>query len=112
MTDSELTLDFATSALRDMERLRTFLAAQQDPLAADFLPFMLDAIHVLLLQPGIGRPVVAGRFRELIVERGHSGYLVRYHYSRTRQHVAILRIRHQRECGYLEAEAADENDDF
>ena len=54
-------------------------------------------------QPGIGRPV-GGGLRELIISRGHSGYLARYHLDVARQRIWVLRIRHQRESGYHDDE--------
>jgi plasmid stabilization system protein ParE len=96
-------------AWSDIDRLEDFLLTAQDPLHGNLVDFLFEAMAVLKLQPGIGRPVLAGMHRELIVERGHSGYLARYHYDRARRQVVVLRIRHQRECGYLEAEAADDD---
>lgn len=112
MSPTPVRLSLHPRAWADMERLENFLLLTQDPLKGGLVDFLFESMGVLRLQPGVGRPVQAGKERELIVERGHSGYLVRYHYDRLRQHVVILRIRHQRECGYLELDAADENDDF
>lgn len=79
------------------------MLAQEDPLAGSLLAFVMHALTVLKHQPGIGRPVEAGQ-RELIIERGRSGYLARYDYQRSLQHVTILRLRHQRESGYTPEE--------
>lgn len=38
--------------------------------------------------------------RELIIDRGRSGYLARYQYRRESGVVTVLRIRHQHESGY------------
>ncbi len=102
-------LDIAAAAWEDLLRLQEFLLRQGDPAVDEWMDFILDAIGVLEKQPGIGRPQPGG-LRELIIERGRTGYLTLYAYDRERQYVRILRIRHQRECGYLEADAADDID--
>jgi len=93
------TIDIAPAAFQDLERLEDFLADAGDPMAGFLLPFILEALGILTLQPGIGRPVEE-RQRELIIHRGRGGYLARYDYQRQIGHVTILRIRHQREAGY------------
>jgi plasmid stabilization system protein ParE len=92
-------IDIAPSAFQDLERLEDFLVDADDPMAGFLLPFILEALAILALQPGIGRPV-DGQKRELIIHRGRSGYLARYDYQRHIGHVTVLRIRHQREAGY------------
>lgn len=99
-------------AWSDIERLESFLLLTQDGLHGELVDFLFEAMSVLRLQPGVGRPVLSGIYRELIVERGHSGYLVRYHYDRDSREVSILRIRHQRESGYSDADAAEEDNNF
>lgn len=104
-------LDYAAAFWADLLRVQEFLLIQGDPGADAMVESILDAVELLGKQPGIGRPMPGG-LRELIIERGHAGYLALYRYDRSRQYVRVLRLRHQRECGYLEAEAADENDDM
>ena len=87
------------SALGDLERLQDFLRNSQDPLTAQWLAFVADALDVLTHQPGIGRPVVGG-LRELIIRRGHTGYLAQYRLDEASGVVLVARIRHQRESGY------------
>jgi len=72
-------------------------------MAGELLDFILDALHVLTHQPGIGRPVEGG-LRELIISRRRSGYLARYAFDHARDLVLVARIRHQRESGYSEGE--------
>jgi plasmid stabilization system protein ParE len=96
-------ISIAHKALDDLHRLEDFLLEQSDPLAGDLLPFVMQGLAVLMLQPGVGRPVGAGH-RELIISRGRGGYLARYQYQRERQVVTVLRIRHQKESGYTEEE--------
>jgi plasmid stabilization system protein ParE len=63
------------------------------------LAFIMDALHVLTHQPGIGRPIDGG-LRELIISRRRSGYLAKYHFDEAAEIVRVLRLRHQRESGY------------
>ena len=91
------------AAFDDLLRLEEFLAESEDPLAGELLDFILDALHVLTHQPGIGRPVEGG-LRELIISRKRSGYLARYELDQVRDLVMVARIRHQRESGYSEGE--------
>ncbi|MFT4194365.1 type II toxin-antitoxin system RelE/ParE family toxin [Ottowia sp.] len=92
-------LSLSAAALRDLERLQDFLRESSDPLEADLLDFVADALDVLTHQPGIGRPLRGGQ-RELIIGRGASGYLAQYRLDSARNVVLVLRIRHQRESGY------------
>ena len=91
------------AAFDDLLRLEEFLAQSEDPMAGELLDFILDALHVLTHQPGIGRPVEGG-LRELIISRRRSGYLARYEFDQLRNLVLVARIRHQRESGYSEGE--------
>jgi plasmid stabilization system protein ParE len=91
------------AAFDDLLRLEEFLAESEDPMAGELLDFILDALHVLTHQPGIGRPVEGG-LRELIISRRRSGYLARYEFDQVRDLVMVARIRHQRESGYSEGE--------
>ena len=86
-------------ALADSERLQDFLTANNDPLEASLMSFITDAFDILTHQPGIGRPVKEG-LRELIIERGASGYLAKYSIDRAALTVRVLRLRHQKEIGY------------
>lgn len=90
-------------AQHDLMRLEAFLWDSGDPQAAQLFAFLLDGLHVLTHQPGIGRPVGEG-LRELIISRGRSGCLARYRFDQVRQRVQVLRIRHQRESGYRDDE--------
>lgn len=92
-------IDIAPAAFQDLERLEDYLAEVDDPMAGFLLPFIMEALAILALQPGIGRPV-EGHQRELIIRRGRGGYLARYNYQCPIGHVTVLRIRHQREAGY------------
>lgn len=87
----------------DLVRLEQCLFDSGDPLAQSTFDFLLDGLHVLTHQPGIGRPM-GGGVREGVLSRGKGGYLARYHFDVSTQVVRILRIRHQRESGYTEDE--------
>jgi plasmid stabilization system protein ParE len=91
------------AALDDLIRLEEFLLDSDDPMLGDLLDFILDALHVLTHQPGIGRPVEGG-LRELIISRRRSGYLARYAFDDARDLILVARIRHQRESGYPDGE--------
>jgi plasmid stabilization system protein ParE len=90
-------------AFNDLRRLEEFLFESNDPLAGELLDYILDALHVLSHQPGIGRPVGAG-LRELIISRRRGSYLARYEFDEAKDLVLVARIRHQRESGYLQEE--------
>ncbi|MBK6999357.1 MAG: type II toxin-antitoxin system RelE/ParE family toxin [Rhodoferax sp.] len=91
------------AAFNDLLRLEEFLVESDDLMAGELLDFILDALQVLTHQPCIGRPVEGG-LRELIISRGHSGYLARYEFDDDRDLVLVARIRHQRESGYSDGE--------
>ena len=94
----------AQAAALDLERLQDFLEVAGDPASGDIVDFITDAIDVLTHQPGIGRPVQGNRqgVRELIIDRGSSGYLAQYRIQRSINQVTVVRIRNQRESGYLD----------
>jgi plasmid stabilization system protein ParE len=94
-------LRLSSQALGDLERLQDFLRHTQSPLAQEWLAFVIDALDVLTHQPGIGRPMPGG-LRELIIKRGHSGYLAQYRIDEAAGVVQVARVRHQRESGYPE----------
>ena len=59
-----------------------------------------QSVRLLIKHPGIGRPIegMPAPFRELVIDFGNSGYLVRYHQGPDR--VTLLAVRHQKETGY------------
>ena len=90
-------------AIEDIERCEAFLEDAGDPFAGELTAFIFDALRVLTHQPGIGRPAELG-MRELIIARGHSGYLVLYQLDGKAGIVRVLRLRHQRESGYADGD--------
>ncbi|QTD45426.1 type II toxin-antitoxin system RelE/ParE family toxin [Ottowia testudinis] len=103
MTIGGIELILTPEAQHDLVRLEELLWHGGDPEAAPLFAFLMDGLHVLTRQPGIGRPV-GGGLRELIISRGRSGYLARYHLDLARHRIWVLRIRHQRESGYTDDE--------
>ena len=92
-------LTYAKSALADLDRVADFLL-ESDPAAAPAtIDLIAEAVEVLANHPLIGRPVEEG-LRELVVSRGHSGYIALYSHEAVDDAVLILAVRHQREAGY------------
>ncbi len=100
------TVRIAKAAAADLERLQDFLEVAGDPASTELMFFIIDALDVLTHQPGIGRPVEGDKqgSRELIIDRGSSGYLAQYRIQRGLNQVTVVRIRHQRESGYFDTE--------
>jgi plasmid stabilization system protein ParE len=96
-------LIWSPSALKDNYRLYRFLVEKDKGAASRAIKAIKKGVNVLLLQPGIGRPLddFPAQFRELVVSFGDSGYVVRYHFNPEADRVAILAIRHQKEVGFL-----------
>ena len=92
-------LGYTEHALTDLERLRDLLETDEAA-AAQTLELITTAVGLLHQHPLIGRPAESG-LRELVVSRGKSGYLALYLYDEARDRVLVLRLRHQREAGYL-----------
>jgi plasmid stabilization system protein ParE len=89
-------LRFSPAALRDFERLTSFLQESDPAAAQETASLILDGLKILASHPLIGRPVDAGR-RELLVFRGWSGYVAQYAFLPATDEVIFLAIRHQRE---------------
>lgn len=92
-------VQYTARALADLERLCDFLLAEDPQAAPATFAIIFDALNVLTHSPEIGRKVRGGN-RELVISRGHTGYLALYRFLPTLQCVLILAVRHQRECGY------------
>lgn len=90
----------APAAFRDIQRLREFLQPKSPEAAKRSATVIINAIQVLGLQPGIGRPAddLGPGFRELPIDFGSSGYLALYRQSGDQ--VIILALRHQLEDEY------------
>lgn len=92
---------YSARALDDLERLTDFLLAQSPDLALETLDIIEDAVDVLVRHPMIGRQLPDG-LRELVISRGHTGYVALYSFEAQHDAALVLAIRHQREAGYQE----------
>jgi plasmid stabilization system protein ParE len=59
------TLRFTPAALRDLERLASYLRETDPAAAGETIPLILDGLKVLATHPLICRPIAVGR-RELL----------------------------------------------
>ncbi|THF66394.1 type II toxin-antitoxin system RelE/ParE family toxin [Pseudothauera nasutitermitis] len=89
----------APEAADDLERLVDFLLETDPPHAVETTDLILDALSVLARHPRMGRPLPQG-LRELVISRGHTGYLALYSYDEQADLAIVLAIRHQREQDY------------
>lgn len=92
-------LIYSERSLADLERLTDFLIEIDPSLAAETVELIEEAVNLLKRHPLVGRPAESG-LRELLISRGHSGYMVLYSLEENHDAVLILAIRHQREAGY------------
>lgn len=90
----------AAAALRDLERLRSFLRPVNLPAARRAGEVILQAVRGLSTNPRMGRLVegLPEAFRELVIAFGDSGYVVRYRIEDDR--VIVLAVRHQKEASF------------
>ena len=94
-------LKYTAPALEDLDRLLSFLEEVSPGSVEGSLDAVLWAIDLLAAHPMIGRRAGAD-LRELVISRGSTGYLALYEVDAARDVVNILRLRHQREAGYLD----------
>jgi plasmid stabilization system protein ParE len=92
---------YSRRAIEDLERLAEFLVEAAPESMAYALEAIIEAFGVLEHHPLIGRRV-EGEKRELVISRGSTGYLALYRFDPAGDTVRILRIRHQREVGYVD----------
>ena len=92
-------LAYAADFFSDVDRLTEFLLQRHPENAFGLGELILDGLQTLRLHPRVGRPYKLP-MRELIISRGHSGYLALYRYNPITDEVLVMRIRHQREAGY------------
>jgi toxin ParE1/3/4 len=60
---------------------------------------ILDALHLLVRHPLIGRPSDNG-LRELVIGQGARGYVALYSFNEFDDEVVVLALRAQREAGF------------
>jgi plasmid stabilization system protein ParE len=94
-------VEITTAALRDLERLFDFIAAEDPIRARAQMRSVRRAFEVLADHPLLGRPAEDGR-RELVLSRGRYGFIAKHRWLPTDEVVLILAVRHQREAGYRE----------
>jgi plasmid stabilization system protein ParE len=94
-------VQITVAALRDLERLFDFIAAESPERAAHQVRSVRRALELLADHPLLGRDAEDGR-RELILSRGRYGYIAKYRWLPKEDVVMILAVRHQREAGYTE----------
>lgn len=93
-------LIWSPAALRDVARLHRFLAGKNPDAASRAVKSIRDALKIIALQPGIGRPAeeMDPEYREWLIDFGESGYVALYRLDG--DSAVILAVRHQREVGY------------
>ena len=94
-------LSYSEQALADLERLTDFLIETDPSAAAETVGLIEEAVALLTRHPLIGRPVESA-MHELVISRGHTGYVALYSFEPVQDTVFILAIRHQREAGFRE----------
>jgi plasmid stabilization system protein ParE len=92
-------LIYSDSALADLERLSDFLLESEALAATETIDLIAEVVGLLSRHPLIGRPVERG-LRELVISRGHTGYVALYSVEDEHNAVLVLAIRHQREAGF------------
>ena len=96
-----ISLWFSERALLDIDRFSDLLTESDPERAADTLEVIVNAVEVLRRHPFIGRPIENG-LRELVISRGHSGYVALYEFDTARNEITVHKLRHQLEAGYSE----------
>ncbi|HET9576268.1 MAG TPA: type II toxin-antitoxin system RelE/ParE family toxin [Usitatibacter sp.] len=92
-------LAYTPRARDDLDRLADFLLDTDPAAAGSTQALIVDALEILARHPLVGRRTQSGR-RELVISRGHTGYLALYEYDERHDQVVILTVRHQREAGF------------
>ena len=92
---------YAGEAFADVEHIIESLLKTSPEAAALALESIGSAIGILEAHPFIGRQV-DDYIRELVISRRATGYLALYRFDSAFDVGRILRVRHQREAGYLE----------
>lgn len=92
-------LIYTRKAFEDLERLSDFLLESSPSAASQTIALIEEAMSILRTHPVIGRPTDGG-LHELVISRGHTGYVALYRYEAFHDVVLVLAIRHQREAGH------------
>jgi plasmid stabilization system protein ParE len=91
---------YSDEALADFERIIEFLLKTSPEAAMQTLMTIRSAVSILEPHPLIGRRI-DHQIRELVISQRETGYLALYRFDAAFDVARILRIRHQREAGYL-----------
>ena len=91
---------YSDEALGDFERIIEFLLKTSSEAAIQTLMTVRSAVSILEAHPLIGRRI-DHQIRELVISQRATGYLALYRFDAAFDVIRILRIRHQREAGYL-----------
>ncbi len=94
-------VEISRRAFADLERLFDFIATEAPERASQQLQSVRRAFELLAEHPLLGREAENGR-RELVLARGHYGYIAKYRWLPADDVVLVLAVRHQREAGYAE----------
>jgi plasmid stabilization system protein ParE len=92
---------YSDEAFADFERIIEFLLETSPSSASDIVASIQSAILILAEHPLIGRKRDLYR-RELVISQGRLGYVAMYRYDLAYDVVRVLRLRHQREAGFIE----------
>jgi len=92
---------YSAEALADLERIIDFPLEASPDAAEKALAQIRSAITILASHPHIGRRVDGYR-RELVITYGASGYLALYRHDARLDITRVLRVKHQREAGYID----------
>lgn len=92
-------IELAPGALDDIDRFLDHMALHDVAAMPGRVDELLQAIHVLVHSPMIGRPVKDGK-RELVIGKGTRGYVALYRYVASIETVFVLALRAQRESGF------------
>ncbi len=95
-------ISFSADSLDDIDRLREFLEGKSPEAWDKAKNAIITEIRSLTTRAGIHKPV-PGRpnQHDMQVKFGSLGYTIRYHYERGGEVVVLLRMKHQREDGFL-----------
>lgn len=93
-------LIWASSALRDVQRLYRFLAEKNGDAAKRAVQAIRNGVQIIAQHPEAGRPSeeMEPEYREWMIDFGNSGYVVMYHYDG--RVAVIVAVRHQRESWF------------
>lgn len=86
-------------ARHDLLRLAHFLADQDLDAANATADLIVEALGLLQRHPRLGRRV-SPILRELVIQRGRTGYVALYRVDADDRFAEVLAICHQRESGY------------